>query len=323
MLTLRGTHKGLLPPALAPSARHVMTIGNFDGIHAGHQFLLAQLFGTARITGHPSLLLTFDPHPLFLLTPEKPFRMIMSMDQKEEALAEQGLDILAILAFTPDLAALTPREFATSVLWEIFRPSHLFVGEGFRFGKERAGTIEDLRHHLAPYGVVITGVSPYQDRGSRVSSSRIRKSVDQGEMEEASRLLTRPLELSGPVAEGEKRGRLLGFPTLNLIPPDHRVVPPLGVYATRTEIGDKIYDGATYIGTKPTFGTHRPIIETHLFAFDQSVYGCFHRVFFYRRLRGERSFSSIDALKAQIASDVLTARQTLHDHPFSGTVRPL
>jgi riboflavin kinase/FMN adenylyltransferase len=300
-----------------------MTIGNFDGIHAGHQSLIRELIRTARKTGIPSLLLTFDPHPLFVLSPDKPFRMIMSMDQKEKVLSELGLDVLAVLSFTENLSWLTPREFALSVLHDLFYPSHLFVGEGFRFGHGRTGSIEDLRRYLEPFGVQVSGVPPYEDHGVRVSSSRIRKAVDQGEMEEAARLLTRPLEISGPVSEGEKRGRRLGFPTLNLIPPDHRLVPPLGVYASRTEIGGRLYDGVTYIGTKPTFGTHRPVIETHLFSYDKECYGVFHRVFFYRRLRGERSFSSVEALVSQIATDVAAARQTLHDHPFVGLSRSL
>jgi len=317
--------RGDLPAlsASVPSSPHVMTIGNFDGIHAGHQFLIQQLVKTAKNTGTRSLLLTFDPHPLFVLSPEKPFRMIMSMDQKEKALSDLGLDILAILSFTTELSRLSPKDFALSVLWDIFHPTCLFVGEGFRFGHGRSGTIEDLRRYLDPHGVHVSAVLPYEDHGVRVSSSRIRKAVDQGEMEEAARLLTRPLELSGLVSEGEKRGRRLGFPTLNLIPPDHRLIPPPGVYATRTEINNALYDGATYIGTKPTFGTHRPVIETHLFSYDRESYGEFHRVFFYRRLRGERSFSNVEDLVRQISTDITAARQALHDHPFVGAVRSL
>ncbi|MEC4683972.1 MAG: bifunctional riboflavin kinase/FAD synthetase [Nitrospirota bacterium] len=321
MLTLRGDLPTLSRYNL--SGPYVMTIGNFDGIHAGHQVLIKQLIETSRKTGAQSLLLTFDPHPLFVLSPDKPFRMIMSMDQKEKVLSDLGLDVLAILTFTSSLSQFSPRDFALSVLRDLFHPSYLFVGEGFRFGHGRTGTIEDLRHYLGPDGVQVSGVLPYEDHGIRVSSSRIRKAVDQGEMEEAARLLTRPLELSGPVMEGEKRGRTLGFPTLNLIPPDHRLIPPLGVYATRTEINGLLYDGVTYIGTKPTFGTHRPVIETHLFSFSKECYGVFHRVFFYRRLRGERSFSNVEALVSQIATDAAAARRTLHDHPFTGTARSL
>lgn len=321
MLTFRGDIDSL--GSSLPDRPHVMTIGNFDGIHAGHQFLLRKLLESSREARTESLLLTFDPHPLFVLAPDRPFRMIMSMEEKERALSELGIDVLAILSFTHQLSRLSAKDFALSVLWSIFHPTLLFVGEGFRFGNNREGSIGDLREILGPLGVRILDIPPYEDKGIRVSSSRIRKAVDNGEMEEAARLLTRPLEISGPVSTGERRGRLLGFPTLNLIPPEHRLVPPPGVYATRTEIEGVLYDGATYIGTKPTFGTHRPVIETHLFSYDKESYGVLHRVFFYRRLRGERSFANVETLVGQIASDVAQARQVLHEYPFVGTARPL
>ncbi|EQD24604.1 MAG: Riboflavin kinase / FAD synthase (RibC), partial [Leptospirillum sp. Group IV 'UBA BS'] len=252
MKIFRGSLKSLRrnPPA----GPHAMTIGNFDGIHAGHQFLLRRLFEISREMKIPSLLLTFDPHPLFFLSPDTPFRMIMSQKEKEEVLSELGLDILSVLTFDKEVQNLSPEEFALSVLWDLFHPSSLIVGEGFRFGHGRSGSIEDLWRILSPLGAEVSSIPPYEEQGVRVSSSRIRKAVDHGEIEEANRLLTRPIEISGPVSEGEKRGRLLGFPTLNLIPPDHRLIPPPGVYATRTQIAGKTYDGATYIGTKPTFG---------------------------------------------------------------------
>ena len=321
MKTFRGSLKSLRETV--PPGPHVMTIGNFDGIHAGHQFLLRRLLDISHKKHLPSLLLTFDPHPLFFLSPETPFRMIMSPDQKEEVLSGLGLDILVVLAFDKDVQLLSPEDFSLSVLWDLFHPAALIVGEGFRFGHGRSGSIEDLRRVLSPLGVEVSSLPPFEEKGLRVSSSRIRKAVDQGDIEEANRLLTRPIEVSGPVSTGEKRGQLLGFPTLNLIPPDHRLIPPPGVYATRTQIGGSYYDGATYIGTKPTFGTHHPVVETHLFDFDRDCYGKWHRVFFYHRIRGERSFASVDALKLQITADVAEARQVLHDHPFTGSVGPL
>ncbi len=321
MRTFRGTLDSLREQI--PPGPHAMTIGNFDGIHAGHQFLLNRLMKMARERKVPSLLLTFDPHPLFFLSPESPFRMIMSPEQKEKILSELGLDILAVLTFDKTIQRLSPEEFAISVLWDLFHPVSLIVGEGFRFGHGRTGSTDDLSRILSPLGVSVSSVPPYADQGGRVSSSRIRKAVDHGEIAEANRLLTRPLEVSGPVAEGEKRGRQLGFPTLNLIPPDHRLLPPPGVYATRTQICGRYHDGATYIGTKPTFGTHRPVVETHLFDFDKTCYGEWHTVLFYNQIRGERSFPSVEALKLQIAADVAEARKVLHDQPFTGSPRPL
>ncbi len=321
MKTFRGTRESLRN--LIPPGPHAITIGNFDGVHAGHQFLLKQLMDNARTRHVPALLLTFDPHPLFFLSPESPFRMIMSPEQKEKVLADLGLDILAILTFDKSIQMLSPEEFALSILWDLFHPVLLIVGEGFRFGHGRTGSIDDLSRILSPLGVTVSAVPPYADMGGRVSSSRIRKAIDHGEIAEANRLLTRPIEVSGPVSEGEKRGRDLGFPTLNLIPPDHRLIPPPGVYATRTLIGGRFLDGATYIGTKPTFGTHRPVVETHLFNFDKNCYGEWHTVLFFNRIRGERSFASIEALKLQIAADVDKARKLLHDQPFTGSPRPL
>ena len=321
MKTFRGTLGSLRE--LLPPGPHAMTIGNFDGIHAGHQFLLNRLMKMAREKNVPSLLLTFDPHPLFFLSPDSPFRMIMSQEQKEKILSDLGLDILVVLTFDRTIQMLSPEEFALSVLWDLFHPVSLIVGEGFRFGHGRTGSIDDLSRILSPLGVAVSALSSHADHGGRISSSRIRKAVDHGEIAEANRLLTRPLEVSGPVAEGERRGRHLGFPTLNLIPPDHRLLPPPGVYATRTRICEGYYDGATYIGTKPTFGTHRPVVETHLFDFDKTCYGEWHTVLFYHRIRGERSFPSVEALKLQIAADVAEAREILHDQPFTGSPRPL
>ncbi len=312
--TLRGT---------LPQGPHAVTIGNFDGIHAGHQFLLKTLMDKAKSLKVPSLLLTFDPHPLFVLSPDTPFRMIMSFEQKEEVLSQLGLDTLVVLSFDPTIRRLSPADFSRLVLWDLFHPAALIIGEGFRFGSGRSGSIDDLKSVLGPLGTEVFSLPALQEQGMRVSSSRIRKAVDHGEIEEANRLLTRAIEIAGPISTGERRGRKLGFPTLNLIPPDHRLIPPPGVYATRTLLGGRSYDGATYIGTKPTFGTHRPVVETHLFAFDRECYGEFHRVFFFHRIRGERSFGSIDALKAQIGADVEEARKFLHDHPFTGSPRPL
>ena len=321
MQTYRGdlaTLRRSLPPG-----PYAMTIGNFDGVHAGHQYLLSQLFERARALSCPSLLLTFDPHPLFVLSPDSSFRMIMSRERQEEVLGELGLEILVSLAFDKTLAAMAAKDFVSDVLRPLFHPALILVGEEFRFGAGRQGTLETLSHELSSEGTRVIPLSPFMEEGHRISSSRIRKAVDQGEIEQANRLLTRPLEISGPVVQGEQRGRLLGFPTLNLIPPEHRLVPPPGVYATRTRVEGVMHDSATYIGTKPTFGTHRPVIETHLPGFSGDLYGVDHEVFFYHRVRGERSFPNVDALKSQIASDIDSSLRYLHDIVFEGSVRPL
>jgi len=319
------TFRGDLP-ALSrslPPGPYAMTIGNFDGVHVGHQYLLSRLKGEAKTSAIPSLLLTFDPHPLFVLAPDSAFRMIMSRDRQQEVLRELGLDVLVYLTFDRTISSMTAESFTKNVLHDLFHPALILLGEGFRFGEGRHGTIETLEREIGGSGTRVFPLPPLEEDGHRVSSSRIRKAVDQGDLEESNRLLTRPLEISGPVAQGERRGRLLGFPTLNLIPPEHRLIPPPGVYATRTRTEGTLYDSATYIGTKPTFGTHRPVIETHIPGFSGDLYGKDHQVFFYHRVRGERSFPHVDALKAQISSDIATAQRVLHDIVFEGSVRPL
>ena len=306
-----------------PPGPYVMTIGNFDGVHAGHQYLLSRLFESARTLSCPSLLLTFSPHPLFVLSPESSFRMIMSRERQEEVLGQLGLDCLVSLTFDTALATMSAEDFVLKVLQPLFRPALILVGEGFRFGAGRHGTLETLSRDLSSEGTRVVPLSPFMEEGHRISSSRIRKAVDHGEIEDANRLLTRPLDISGPVAQGDQRGRLLGFPTLNLIPPDHRLVPPPGVYATRTQIAGHLYNSATYIGTKPTFGTHRPVIESHIPGFSGDVYGEVHDVFFYHRVRGERSFPNVEALKTQISSDIASSLRYLHDVVFEGSTRPL
>ncbi len=319
------TFRGDLPTLsrTLPPGPYAMTIGNFDGVHVGHQYLLSRLKAEAKISGVPSLLLTFAPHPLFVLAPDSAFRMIMSRKRQEEVLRELGLDVLVCLTFDRVLASMTAEFFSQHVLHALFRPALILLGEGFRFGAGRHGTLDTLERELGGSGTRVLPLPPLEENGHRVSSSRIRKAVDSGDLEEANRLLTRPLEISGPVAEGERRGRLLGFPTLNLVPPEHRLVPPSGVYATRTRTEGALYDSATYIGTKPTFGTHRPVIETHIPGFSGDLYGKDHQVFFYHRVRGERSFPNVDALKAQITSDIANAQRVLHDIVFEGSVRPL
>ncbi|MHB8421558.1 MAG: bifunctional riboflavin kinase/FAD synthetase [Leptospirales bacterium] len=293
----------------------VLTIGNFDGVHQGHQILLKRLVQQAEAHDGVATVLTFDPHPLMVLSPDLPFRRIMSIDHKKNVLEEMGIALLVVQPFTKTLSRMEPATFIREVLIEHFSPRALVIGEGFRFGYQRAGSVDHFRNIMGPLGIEVESIPAVSDGTGRISSSRIRSLISEGRVEEARQLLTRPFRLEGQVEEGEKRGRKLGFPTLNLYPAIDRIVPAPGVYFTRTWTQSRWYEGASYVGTKPTFTPlPRPVIETHLFDFSEEIYGKPIKVDFLEHVRGEVAFSGPDKLIQAISNDLRLAKDYFHDH---------
>jgi riboflavin kinase/FMN adenylyltransferase len=294
-----------------PRPYPVATIGNFDGHHRGHRALLQTVVETARRARGTALVLTFDPHPVKILAPDVDLRFLTSPEEKLARFEEAAIDEVVFLEFTLALAAMTPEEFADSVLRRQLHIAELFVGEHFAFGKGRAGRVGDLVRYGNSYGFKVHPIPPVMHGEQVVSSTRIRQLIQAGDMQAAAALLGRSYGIEGTVARGKQQGQALGWPTANLRIPPNRVIPPDGVYAARAGEGSDIYEAIAYIGTRPTFGAGERLIEVNLLDQHRDLYGKDVTVLFIERLRGDHTFSSAEELSVQIARDVERARDCL------------
>lgn len=293
----------------------VLTIGNFDGQHRGHVALLGAVVQRAAAVGGTAMVLTFDPHPLTVLKPDVTLRFLTSAEEKLARFREAGLDEVVLLPFDRALASLTPAEFVARILHERLGVRDLFVGEDFAFGKDRTGTIADLRRLAPEAGFRVQAVPVVRVDGEVVSSSRIRRLLQEGDVRAAARCLGRLYALAGPVIRGDQRGQELGWPTANLYPPKDRVIPADGVYAATAARGARRFDAVAYIGTRPTFGRGERMLEVNLLDERLDLYGDALRVEFVARLRGDATFATAEELAACIGRDVALARETLRSAP--------
>lgn len=289
----------------------VLTIGNFDGLHRGHQALLRTVVETASASGGTPMVLTFDPHPITVLKPDVDLRLLTTLEDKLARFQQAGIEEVLFLPFDHALASLTPEEFVGRILRDGIAVRELFVGEHFAFGKGRAGRIADLVRLGRDAGFVVHPVQPVRMDGDVVSSSRIRLLLQAGDVRGAARCLGRPYELDGPVVQGAQRGQRLGWPTANLRPPQGRVIPADGVYATTAIWKKQSFEAASYIGTRPTFGAGERLIEVYLLDQQVDLYGHDLRVQFVKRLRGDLTFGTAAELSARIDLDVTMAREAL------------
>jgi riboflavin kinase/FMN adenylyltransferase len=299
-----------LPPDVVRTA---VTVGSFDGVHRGHQDVLSQLVKRARTLGVHSLLLTFDPHPLEVVNPAAAPRLLTVGDEKLEVLAESGIDFVAVLPFTPALAAFSAENFVDEILLRRFRMHDLLMGHDHRFGHNRSGDAATMRRLGAARGFEVNVVPAVTENGGQsISSTAIRRAIAGGDLEGAFRGLGRLYSLGGRVVQGAKRGRLLGYPTANVpVPSPRKLLPPEGVYAVRVQTPDGPYDGMLNLGARPTFGDADVVLEAHLFDAALDLYGARVRIDFVSRLRDTQKFSGLDALKAQLARDETAARAIL------------
>jgi riboflavin kinase/FMN adenylyltransferase len=292
---------------LPENARPVVTLGNFDGVHLGHRRAMALLKERARALDAPAIAVTFEPHPVSVVRPEQAPKRILTPELKQEVLAELGLDYLVIIHFTEEFSRMEPDAFVETVLVDTLHAAELVLGANFRFGRGRSGDLEALRALGKRHGFVVHQVEASSHDGSIISSSRIRQSLVAGDVGEAAIMLGRPYFLQGTVVEGDGRGRLMGFPTAN-VKVDGDVLVGDGVYVTDAVIGTERYHGMTHVGRRPTFGLDERMVETHLFDFDQQIYGALARLYFHHRIRGTVAFDSADALKARLEQDESEAR---------------
>ena len=280
----------------------VASVGNFDGVHLGHQAILASVRAAARRRGLSSLLVTFDPHPLSVVSPSHRPRLLQTRRQKLDALEDTGVDGVLILEFDAEMAALGAEEFFRAYLSGRLRASAIHIGESFRFGRGRAGNVDLLCRLGAESGVEIVGVQQVVAGGEPVSSSAIRRAVEDGEVERARRMLDRPFALTGEVVRGEGRGRSFDFPTANL-DAENEMIPRRGVYVTESLTLSSRHPSVTNVGMRPTFGGDRLVVESHLIDFDDDLTGARLEVRFLARLRDEKRFSDSVELADQIARD--------------------
>jgi riboflavin kinase/FMN adenylyltransferase len=290
----------------------VLALGNFDGLHRGHMKIIERVRRVAHERGATAVAMTFDPHPPRVVRPDKAPPLLMTKAQRLEALERAGVDGVAVVRFTPELSRWDPETFARTVLVEWLHVAEVWVGANFLFGHDRAGNFSALRALGSRYGFRAEKIDPVRYKDFVVSSTRIRRLISEGRVDEAGALLGHPYTIDGTVVEGDRRGRGLGFPTANLAT-ENELVPPHGVYATTVRLDGVIYPSITNIGTRPTFEDQtRTVVETHLLDMDRDLYGRVLRLGFVQRLRDERRFESIDLLTAQIGADVRKAR-TLFD----------
>ena len=294
--------------------RHpVLALGNFDGVHRGHVKIIERVRRAAEEHAASAIAMTFDPHPPRIVRPDKAPPLLMTTPQKLEALSKAGIHGVAIVRFTHELSRWDPETFVRTMLVEWMRVAEVWVGANFLFGRDRSGNFSILRSLGARYGFRAEKIDPVRYKDFVVSSTRIRRLISEGRVDEAGALLGHHYYVDGSVIQGQRRGRDLGFPTANVCA-DNELIPPRGVYATTTQVDDVFHPSVTNIGTRPTFDDAggQMTVETHLLDFDAELYGRKLRIGFVQRLREERRFENLDALRAQIAADCDQAR-TLFD----------
>ncbi len=288
-----------------------MAIGNFDGVHLGHQAVIGRAVAAARARRAAALVLTFDPHPSRLFRPDAEPFALTTLDQRLRLFAGLGVDATMVLPFTPSLAALAPEAFVAEILAARLAPHLVVTGDDFTFGRGRSGSAALLAELGRAHGFAAEAVAPVLDRGAPVSSTRIRNALRAGDPAEAARLLTRPFAIEGEVVHGDKRGRVIGAPTANMdLGPYLR--PRFGVYAVRARLADgRLADGVANLGIRPMFTPPRLLLETWLLDFEGDLYGQTLSVELIAFLREEMRFCDLEALKAQIARDAQAARAAL------------
>lgn len=292
-----------------PSA---VTIGNFDGIHLGHQELVKTVLEYSKIYSLKSVVFSFEPHPVEFFGKKGEFKTMFSVEEKKFVIENLGVDILIQYPFNTEFADLSPEEFM-DLLIEKTNCKVLVVGENYCFGKDRVGNIDTLKRLGKVKNIKVIGIPRVKIHNVRVSSTRIRGLINCGDMEDVTVLLNKPYFAMGEIVHGDERGRRMNFPTINLEPPLKKLLPPDGVYFSRVYIDGKLYDSMSNIGVNPTFNGDARKIETHIFDFDEDVYGKKAIVCFFKRIRSEKKFEGMNELIEQLNEDKSCCRKYAED----------
>ncbi|MDD3268154.1 MAG: bifunctional riboflavin kinase/FAD synthetase [Syntrophomonadaceae bacterium] len=287
-----------------------LALGNFDGVHRGHQKLIAELVNRAKANQGRAAAFIFEPHPAKVLNPERAPKMLAAPERQAELFQDAGLDVLIYNAFTRDIACWSPDEFVEKILVKRLQVQEAFVGFNYSFGHKGAGTPQLLEQLGSKYNFKVNIIAPVEVDGEVVSSSLVRQALERGDIDFARRMLGYYPMIEGQVIQGERRGSTIGFPTANLGISADLNVPAKGVYAARAVIGNNTYKAAVNIGSKPTFHAEYPVsVEAHLLDFKEDIYGKQLRLFFIQKIRDEQKFNGIDELVQQINLDRLQAKQ--------------
>jgi riboflavin kinase/FMN adenylyltransferase len=290
------------------ASRTALSVGNFDGLHLAHQTILESLLKRARANSQFAAVVTFDPHPLRVLRPERAPKMIQTLAQRLAGFEGMGLDAAIILHFDRALSLVSADDFIQRILVDCLCVGTMLVGSNFHFGHLGAGDVHLLAEYGKRSGFTVEIVPPVELQGQVVSSTAIRNAVEAGNVTNAAALLGRPFSLTGEIRKGAGRGGTILFPTLNIVP-EQELLPKLGVYATESVLNGTTYSSVTNIGTRPTFDGQGVTVESHLFGFAEQVSAGPMEVRFHTRLRDERKFPGPDQLRAQIARDIAAARE--------------
>jgi riboflavin kinase / FMN adenylyltransferase len=291
-----------------PRRRSVVTIGNFDGVHLGHQQILLSVLARARKTNSLAAVLTFYPHPARVLRPADAPALLNTLDQRLAAIAAAGTDAALVVRFDTELASVAPEDFVRRFLLDVMAAESVFVGGNFRFGHRGAGDVKLLDELGKRLGYEVNVVPPVIENGVIVSSTAIRSAIREGRVDEAWKMLGRPYALAGEIRTGSGQGRKLVVPTLNLAT-EQEVLPKNGVYATEAVVGGKTYRAATNVGVRPTFDGARITIESHLVDFSDNLTSGALEIRFQHRLRDERKFSGPAELREQVLKDIEQANE--------------
>ena len=283
----------------------VVTSGTFDGVHIGHQKILAKLTDMAKEKGGETVVITFWPHPRMVLHADsRDLKLLSTFEEKAALLEKAGIDHLIKIAFTKEFSQLSSIEFIRKILIDSIGTTHLVIGYDHRFGKNREGSFDHLVANKKEYGFEVEEISRQDIDNVGVSSTRIRNALAQGQVEVAAEYLGRPYSFEGTVVEGDKIGRRLGFPTANIhIPQKFKLIPADGVYAVETILEGKKYWGMLNIGQRPTVGGLNTTVEVHVFGLDENIYGRNLTIFLIKQIRTELKFESLEMLKQQLQQD--------------------
>ncbi|AMQ57036.1 bifunctional riboflavin kinase/FAD synthetase [Algoriphagus sanaruensis] len=296
-----------------PVSNAVVTSGTFDGVHLGHQKILKRIREIARSIQGETVLITFWPHPRLVLHPHNhQLRLLSTFEEKANLLRQFGIDHLVTIPFTQDFSQMSSKEFIQQILIDRIHTRKLVIGYDHRFGKNREGSFEYLQQHSQEFGFELEEISREDVEEIGVSSTKIRKALESGDIRTANLYLGRPYELNGLVVKGQQIGRSIGFPTANIhVPNNYKLIPKDGVYAVEAKVEDQLYKAMLNIGNRPTVDGTKKTVETHLFDFQGDLYNKLITVYFRDFIREEQKFDGLEALKKQLIEDQKTAKSLL------------
>ncbi|MEP6261513.1 MAG: bifunctional riboflavin kinase/FAD synthetase [Gillisia sp.] len=306
-------HKGA--NAFKSDHHTVITIGTFDGVHAGHQKIIERLVATAKVSQLESAILTFFPHPRMVLQEDSDLKLINTIEERKQILEKSGIDHLIIHPFTHQFSRLTALEFVRDILVNKLKAKKVIIGYDHRFGRNRTADINTLKDFGTQFGFEVEEISQQDVEEVAVSSTKIRKALLEGRVEKANNYLQHPFTLTGTIVSGQGRGKEFGYPTANLkIEEDYKLIPKIGVYVVRAVIDEIPYFGMMSIGTNPTVGGKDVTIETYFFLLDKDLYGKKLQIELLTRIRDEKKFESVDALKIAMKQDEAFSERYIRDN---------